>query len=171
MLLFLCKEREEKDMAVAEAGLSTLGITLWGAESTTGEKVTTAASYTQFTRINAIGEVTVDPERIDASALEDYYTRNVAGRDTLTDSYAITINATDETLAEWKAVLGKKMCFMTVVPGLTDAFFVIATVPNKIPQPALDQNGLLTVVMNCTIDDFIGLDTKVDVTAAGSSLD
>lgn len=155
-------------MAVSEAGLSTLGITFWGAESTTGEKVTTAASYTQFTRINAIGEVTVDPERIDASALEDFYTKYVAGRDTLSDSYAITINATDATLAEWKAVLGKKMCFMTVVPGLTDAFFVIATVPNKIPQPALDQNGLLTVVMNCTIDDFIGLNTKVEVDVAGA---
>lgn len=156
---------------MADAGLSTLGITLWGAEATTGGKVTTAASYSQFTRINAIGEVTVDPERIDASALEDYYTKYVAGRDTLSDSYAITINATDDTIDEWKAVLGKKMCFMTLVPGLTDAFFVIATVPNKIPHPALDQNGLLTVAMNCTIDDFIGLDTKVDVTAAGSSLD
>ena len=75
----------------------------------------------------------------------------------------ITVNATDETLAEWKAVLGKKMCFMTIVPGLSDAFFVIANVPNKIPQPSLDQNGLLTVAMNCTIDDFIGLDEAIDV--------
>ncbi len=146
-----------------EAGISTLGITFWGAESPTGIKITTAADYKQFTRINAIGEVTVEPENIDASALEDLYTRNVPGRSTLTDSLAITVNATDETLAEWKAVLGKKMCFMTIVPGLSDAFFVIANVPNKIPQPSLDQNGLLTVAMNCTIDDFIGLDEAIDV--------
>lgn len=152
---------------MADAGLSTLGITFWGAETTTGEKVTTASSYKQFTRINAIGEVTVEPENIDASALEDYFTRNVPGRSTLTDSLAITINATDETTAEWKEVLGKKMCFMTLVPGLSDAFFVIANVPNKIPQPSFDQNGLLTVAINCTIDDFIGLDTKVDVTSPG----
>lgn len=151
-------------MAVNEAGLSTLGITFWGAESPTGIKITTPSDYKQFTRINAIGEVTVEPENIDASALEDYFTRNVPGRSTLTDSLTITINATDATTAEWKAVLGKKMCFMTVVPGLTDAFFVIANVPNKIPQPAFDQNGLLTVDINCTIDDFIGLDEIVEVT-------
>lgn len=154
---------------MAEAGLSTLGITFWGAESTTGAKVTTAASYKQFTRINAIGEVTVEPENIDASALEDYFTRNVPGRSTLTDSLAITVNLTDDTESEWKEVLGKKMCFMTLVPGLTGAFFVIANVPNKIPQPALDQNGLLTVAINCTIDDFIGLDTAVDVLSQGES--
>lgn len=149
---------------MADAGLSTLGVTFWGAESTTGTKVTTASDYKQFTRVNAIGEVTIDPENIDASALEDYFTRNVPGRSTLTDSLAITINLTDATSAEWEAVLGKKMCFMTVVPGLTDAFFVIANVPNKIPQPAFDQNGLLTVAINCTVDEFIGLDEKVEVT-------
>lgn len=149
---------------MADAGLSTLGITFWGAESATGTKVTTASDYKQFTRINAIGEVTVDPENIDASALEDYFTRNVPGRSTLTDSLPITINLTDATATEWESVLGKKMCFMTVIPGLENAFFVIANVPNKIPQPAFDQNGLLTVAINCTIDDFIGLDEKVDVT-------
>lgn len=147
-----------------DAGLSTLGVTFWGAESTTGTKVTTASDYKQFTRINAIGEVTIDPENIDASALEDYFTRNVPGRSTLTDSLAITINLTDATATEWESVLGKKMCFMTVVPGLTGAFFVIANVPNKIPQPAFDQNGLLTVAINCTVDEFIGLDEKVEVT-------
>lgn len=149
---------------MADAGLSTLGVTFWGAESTTGTKVTTASDYKQFTRINAIGEVTIDPENIDASALEDYFTRNVPGRSTLTDSLAITINLTDATATEWESVLGKKMCFMTVVPGLTGAFFVIANVPNKIPQPAFDQNGLLTVAINCTVDEFIGLDEKVEVT-------
>ena len=154
---------------MAESGLSTLGITFWGAESTTGKKITESSAYKQFTRINTIGEVTVEPENIDASALEDYFTRNVPGRSTLTDSLAITINATDETTEEWKAVLGKKMCFMTLVPGLSDAFFVIANVPNKIPQPAFDQNGLLTVAINFTIDDFIGLDTKVEVTPAGGA--
>lgn len=149
---------------MADAGLSTLGVTFWGAESSTGAKVTTASDYKQFTRINAIGEVTIDPENIDASALEDYFTRNVPGRSTLTDSLAITINLTNATAAEWEAVLGKKMCFMTVVQGLENAFFVIANVPNKIPQPAFDQNGLLTVAINCTVDEFIGLDEKIEVT-------
>lgn len=146
-----------------DAGLSTLGVELFAAESTNGEKVTTAASYSKLHRINAIGEVTVEPENIDASALEDLITKYVQGRSTVTDSLGITVNATDDTIAEWKKILGKRMCFMTTIPGLTDAFFVIATVPSKIPQPALDQNGLLTFVMNCTINDFIGLDTAIEV--------
>lgn len=150
-----------------EAGLSTLGIEVWQALSEDGKKVTTASEYSQLTRINSMGEVTVTPETIDASALEDMYSRYVAGRSTLTDALAITVNATDETTAQWKAILGKQICIQTIVPGLTDAFFVIVTVPTIIPQPAIDQNGLLTFVMNCTVNDFIGLDTKVEVEASG----
>lgn len=150
-----------------EAGLSTLGVELWAAESKNGEKVTTASSYSELNRINQIGELTVDPENIDASALEDYVTRYVQGRSTVSDSYTITVNLTDETAAEWKKILGKKICFMTIVPGLTDGIFVIATVPSKMPVPAFDQNGLLTVAINCTTNDFIGFDSKVEVTSSG----
>lgn len=149
---------------MADAGISTLGVKVFAAASTDGSKVTDGANYSQLTRINAIGEVSVEPENIDASALEDLTTRYVPGRGTVTDSLAITVNSTDDTNAEWTAILGKKMCFMTTVPGLSDAFFVIATVPNKIPQPAIDQNGLFTFTMNCTVNDFIGLDTAVKVT-------
>jgi hypothetical protein len=148
---------------MAEVGLSTLGITLWAAVSENGEKITDADSYTQLTRINQIGEITVEPEAIDASALEDYETKNIAGRSTVTDSYAITVNDTDETMTEWEALLGKKVCFLTKVPGKTKQNFVIAEVPTKIPASSLDQNGLLTFVMNCTTNNFIGWDTAVDV--------
>lgn len=147
-----------------DAGLSTLGIELWVAESTDGEKVTTTSAYSQLHRINEIGEMTIDPENIDASALEDYITRYVQGRSTVTDTFAITVNALDDTISEWKKILGKKVCFMTTVPGLQDAFFVVATVPTAIPQPAMSQNGLLTFAMNCTTNKFIGLDSKVAVT-------
>jgi hypothetical protein len=148
---------------MATAGLSSLGITLWAAESTDGAKVTTAASYSQLTRINAIGELTLDPDSIDASALEDYITKYVAGRSTVSDTYTITINLTDETVKEWTALLGKKVCFLTKVPGLAENIFVIATVPTKLPVTAIDQNSLLTVDINCTTNEFIGLDTAVAV--------
>ena len=46
-------------------------------------------------------------------------------------------------------------------PGLTDAFFIIVEVPSTLPLPALDQNALLTMAINCTVNNFIGLDTKV----------
>lgn len=149
---------------MADYGLSTLGITLWAAESTAGTKITDADSYSRLTRINSIGELTIDPSTIDASALEDYVTKYVEGRGDVSDTYTITINLTNETESEWALILGKKMCFLTKIPGLTKQIFVIATVPSKLPAPSLDQNGLLTVAINCTTNDFIGLDTAVAVT-------
>lgn len=152
---------------MADAGLSTLGVTVWQALADDGVKITEASSYSQLTRINAIGGVDVTPETIDASALEDFTSKSIAGRSSVTDSMAITVNATDETIAEWKAILGKKICLMVVVPGLTEAFFTIVEVPAIIPQPAIDQNGLLTFDMNCTVNDFIGLDEAVAVSESG----
>ena len=148
---------------MADYGLSTLGIRLYAAESPTGAKVTTASAYSMLTRINSIGEMTLEANSIDASALEDYVTHYVAGRADVSDTYPITINLTNETEAEWAELLGKKICFLTAIPGLTKQIFVIATVPAKLPAPALDQNGLLTVTINCTTNDFIGLDTAVEV--------
>ena len=148
------------------AGLSTLGIKVYQAESTNGAKVTEASSYSQLTRINSIGEVSVTPENIDASALEDLTSRFVAGRSSVTDSLAITVNATDDTIVEWEAIKEKRICIMIDIPGLTKAFFIIVEVPSTLPLPALDQNGLLTMAINCTVNNFIGLDTKITIPAA-----
>lgn len=145
------------------AGLSTLGVKVYQAESTDGAKVTEASSYSQLTRINSIGEVTITPENIDASALEDLNSRYVAGRSTVTDALTITINATDDTIAEWQAIAGKTICVMIDIPNMTDAFFVIVQVPATLPLPALDQNALLTMAINCTVNNFIGLDEKVEI--------
>ena len=146
------------------AGLSTLGIKVYQALAEDGAKVTTAESYSQLTRINGIGEISVTQENIDASALEDYLSRFVAGRSTVTDSLEITINATNDTIAEWKAILGKRVCIMIDIPEMTDAFFIIVQVPTQLPMPSLDQNSLLTMAIGCTVNDFIGLDTKIEIT-------
>ncbi len=150
-------------MADNIAGLSTLGIKVYQALSEDGAKVTDASSYSQLTRINSIGEVGVTPETIDASALEDLTSRFVAGRGSVTDTLDITVNATNETIAEWEAIAGERVCIMIDVPELSDAFFIVVQVPNKLPMPAFDQNALLTMTIGCTVNDFIGLDTKVEV--------
>lgn len=147
------------------AGLSTLGVEVFQAESEDGTKVTTPESYSQLTRINSIGEVGVTPETIDASALEDLESRFISGRSTVTDALAIAINATDDTIAEWRELAGKRICIMITVPGLTDAFFIIVEVPSILPLPALDQNGLLVMTVNCTVNKYIGLDEKVVIGA------
>ena len=157
-----------------EAGISTLGITFgYGTESTAGTKPST---FTKLNRINNIGGITIEPEQIDASALEDAITRYVKGRADTGGTFPVTVNLTPETKEEWETLItaykglsgGKRMWFETIVPGFEDAFFVVAQPPEEIPQPEFSQNALLTVEMNLTIEEYVGMDTKVTFTQAGS---
>ena len=152
------------------AGVSTLGITFgYGTEATSGTKPTT---FTQLTRINSIGGISIEPEQIDASALEDLITRYIKGRADTGGSFAVTVNYTDETAEEWATLIaayqalsgGKRMWFETIVPDIEKAFFVVAQPPEQIPQPEIGQNELLTVEMNLTIEEYKGADTKVAFT-------
>ena len=155
---------------MAAAGISTLGITFgYGTETTAGTKPT---SFKQLTRINALGGINIEPEQIDASALEDFITRYVKGRADTGGSFPVTVNFTSDTVAEWKDLItaykalsgGKRMWFETIIPGITNSFFVIAQPPEEIPQPEIGQNELLTVEMNLTIEEYKGLDTSVEFT-------
>ena len=56
------------------------------------------------------------------------------------------------------------MWFETIIPGITNSFFVVAQPPEEIPQPEISQNELLTVEMNLTIEEYKGLDTSVEFT-------
>lgn len=156
---------------MATAGLSSLGITFsYGVETTAGTKPT---AFKQLTRINEIAEVTVEPESIDASALEDSRTRNVAGRDTVTDSVAVTVNRTAETIKEWTDLItayqaltgGKRMWFQEITPGLTDAEFFVAQPPSILPISGKSQNELLTMEINLIIEEMIGTSAKVEPTS------
>lgn len=158
-------------MADAVAGLSTLGVTFsYGVETTAGTKPT---SFKLLTRINSIDEITVTPEAIDASALEDKQTRNIAGRDTVTDTVAVTVNKTDATIEEWKTLIttyngltgGKRMWFQEITPGITDAEFFVAQPPSKLPITSKEQNALLTMAINLIIEDMVGTDTAVTPTS------
>ena len=155
---------------MAAAGISTLGITFgYGTETTAGTKPT---SFKQLTRINALGGINIEPEQIDASALEDEITRYVKGRADTGGSFAVTVNFTSDTVKEWQDLItaykalsgGKRMWFETIIPGITDSFFVVAQPPEEIPQPEIGQNELLTVEMNLTIEEYKGLDTSVALT-------
>lgn len=152
------------------AGISTLGITLgYGVETTAGTKPTT---FNQLNRINAIGGITIDPEQIDASALEDEITRYVKGRADTGGTWTVTVNYTDETAKEWEDLItaykaltgGKRMWFEVVSKDLAKGFFVIAQPPESIPMPEVGQNELLTIEMNLTIEEYKGTDTKIALT-------
>lgn len=167
LLIFLPKIREDIDMALA--GISTLGITFgYGVETTAGQKPT---SFKQLTRINSIGGITVENEQIDASAIEDKVSRYVQGRGDTGGSFAVGVNFTQETMAEWEEVIseyeeakngGKRMWFETIIPGFDEAFFAVAQPPTAIPQPEIGQNELLVIEMGLTIEEYKGMETKVD---------
>ena len=155
---------------MATAGLSTLGITLsYGVETTAGQKPT---AFKLLTRINEIDGVSVTPEAIDASALEDPTTRNVAGRDTLTDSVNVTVNRTTETIKEWTDLIaaykglteGKRMWFQEITPGLSDAEFFVAQPPSILSISGKSQNTLLTMEIPLVLEEMKGTDTKVEPT-------
>ena len=156
---------------MALAGLSTLGITFgYGVETTASTKPST---FSQLTRINSIGGISITPETIDASALEDDVEQSVAGRASTGGSWEVTINYTPDTADEWDDLITayntahasqKQMWFEVIVPGMTDAFFVIAEPPQEIPMPELSQNSLLTVTMSLTIVEYKGTSTKVAFT-------
>ena len=155
---------------MAAAGISTLGITFgYGTETTAGTKPT---SFKQLTRINALGGINIEPEQIDASALEDFITRYVKGRADTGGSFPVTVNFTSDTVKEWQELItaykalsgGKRMWFETIIPGITNSFFVVAQPPEEIPQPEIGQNELLTLEMNLTIEEYKGLDTSVAFT-------
>ena len=153
---------------MALAGVSSLGITLgYGVEGTAGTKPTT---FTELTRINTIGGITIENEQIDASALSDFTSRYIQGRGDTGGSFPVTVNFTPDTKDEWQTVIeayntaketGLRMWFETIIPGFDDAFFVVAQPPTAIPQPEIGQNELLTVEFNLTIEEYRGMETKV----------
>lgn len=155
---------------MAAAGFSTLKVTFgYGTEATAGTKPET---FTKLTRINNIGGITIEPEQIDASTLEDPITRYIKGRADTGGSFTVTVNATPDTITEWETLIsaykalsgGKRMWFETIIPGFEKAFFVVAQPPEQIPQPEISQNELLTMEMNLTIEEYKGMDTKVEFT-------
>lgn len=158
-------------MATTISGVSTLGVTLsYGVEATVGTKPET---FTLLPRVNAISGIELDVETIDASALEDYQERSISGRQSTGGDWSVTFNLTTETEAIIETMLeaaatataaNKRTWFQVISPNLTKAFFVVAQPGTKIPMPDFSQNELLTVDVTLTIDEYIGMDTKVTPT-------
>lgn len=154
---------------MAQAGISTLGVKLsYGVETTAGVKPTT---FDVLHRINSIGGISIEPETIDASALEDTVTRSVAGRGTSAGNFTIGVNVTNDTIAEWEKVIadykevmddGLRVWWQVSSPSLERAYYIAAQPPLEIPMPDIGQNELLVVEIPLTIDEFLGMQAKVE---------
>ena len=155
-------------MSATIAGLSTLGITVgYGVETVKGTK---PASFTALDRINNIGGIPMDVEKIDASALEDTQTKYVAGRADTGAEWDIGVNFTNETADQWEDLISAyntasgsdlQLWLEICLPNQSDAFFVIAQPPQQLPMPEIGQNELLVMTMSMTVVEYKGWDTKV----------
>lgn len=162
-------------MAVTIAGVSTLGVTLsYGVETVAGQK---PAIFKLLPRVNSISGIELDTEEIDASALEDYQERNIAGRQSTGGDWSVTFNLTNETIPLIENMMeesataiatNKRTWFQVAAPNLTKAFFVVGQPGTKVPMPDFGQNELLTGDISITIDEYKGLDTKVTPTTSST---
>lgn len=161
-------------MAVQLAGLSTLGVKFgYGVETTAGTKPT---AFTQLERCNSISGIALNSEQIDASALEDYVSRYVAGRQDTGGTWSVTFNSTPEVIEQLEDMIDayntgmaestpKKTWFEVWAPGQAKGFYVIAQPPQKLPMPEFGQNALQTIEITFTIEEYKGQDTAIEPTA------
>ena len=117
---------------MALSGVSTLGVTFgYGAESTAGTK---PATFTELSRINSIGGISLENQTIDSSALTDLVTQTIAGRADTPGNVSITVNLTPETKTEWATLISTykaltnscQLWFEVIIPGFTESFFFIS---------------------------------------------
>ena len=156
----------------AEAGISSLGVKLgYGVGSLTDKPST----FNWLERVNSIGGISLETEQIDASALEDYVSKYVQGRQDTGGSWEVTFNLSDDVVEQLEGLItayegmtdGQKMWFEVWSPYMTNGFFVVAQVPANIPMPEFSQNSLQTVAMSLTIEEYKGMQTAVEPTAEG----
>ena len=167
-------------MAATIAGLSTLGVKFgYGVETSAGVK---PAAFTQLERCNSISGISLNAEQIDASALEDYVSRYVAGRQDTGGTWSVTFNSTPEVITQLETMIsayntGKastpslRTWFEVWAPGQTKGFFVVAQPPQKLPMPEFGQNALQTIEITFTIEEYKGQETAIEPTAQGVVLD
>lgn len=146
-------------MAITISGLSSLGMDL--AMGAYTDDTTLPNAFTKMGRINSIGGIELDQETIDSSAIVDTVSKYVEGRSDTGGEWSVTVNVTDETIAQWEDIKGTTKWFEVVHPNMTKAWFVAAAVPATLPLPEIGQNELLTMEMSLVVKVYHGLDTKV----------
>lgn len=154
-------------MATGLPGISTLGSRV-GWMNGSADTVPTSGTCNWLTRVNSTGEIALDTNTIDASALEDYIDRSIAGRASTGGTYSLTINETEDTIDEWADAFAASAAnngiwiqeWSPQMPSKSEWIFV--QTPRQFPKAAKEQNSLLTVEIQCAIVNYAGLADAVD---------
>lgn len=155
-------------------GVSTLGGIFCYAVETGEDGAMPETGWTQIPRCNDISEISLETETIDASAIEDYQSRYIAGRQDTGGSWDVTFNLTDDVITAIETMMsasasalegGKRTWFQVYFPNLEKGFFIVGQPGSKIPFPAVGQNELLTGSISIAIDEYVGPKEKKEVDA------
>lgn len=118
---------------------------------------TKPSAFTWLERCNSIAGIALSTETIDASALEDYITKYIAGRQDSGGEWTITFNYTAEVATQLQTMItayntakasNLKTWFEVWIPNATNGFFVVAQPPQRLPMPEFSQNELLTIKLD-----------------------
>lgn len=150
------------------ADLTTLGVKFgYAVETTVGTRPTDG--YIQLPRCKSIGGITLSPEQIDVSCLEDLISKYAEGRadtggtwDTSFYSDGLSALKTLLTDATTAKAAGKGVWFVVWIPSLSDSFFVKAAVPNKLAMGDIGDNAALEIPLSLTIEEYEGLATATE---------
>lgn len=159
------------------ARLTTLGVKFaYAVETTKGQK---PAAFTQLEEASSIGGIDLSTEQIDVSALEDYITQYAAGRQDTGGTWEIEfIMDPDKSVAQIKELYtasaaakesGLATWFEVIFPDMADAFYVVAECGREIPMPEISQNEAATMSISLIINEYKGLDTKIEPKLANSN--
>lgn len=154
---------------VSIPALSTLGVKFgYAIETTPGVKPT---AFKWLPRCTEISEITLDTETIDASALEDYQTRYIAGRQDTGGSWDVSFHFTSETRPLIKTMMSEsatglsanlRTWFEVWNPGDDEAYYIVGQPGTKIPLPAIGQNETYTGSIVIAIDEVIEFDEAIE---------
>lgn len=157
-------------MAAVAAGtdLTTLGVKIgYGIETTAGTKPTT---FKLLQRCRSVGGISLSQEKIDLTCLEDDTKKYGKGQQDTGGDWTVKFltgavpQVTAMMTASAAATSGLRTWFEVYIPGLTDAFYVVAKPGTKIPLPDVGSNAALEFDISLTIQEYIGLQTAVEPT-------
>lgn len=148
--------------------LTTIGVKLgYAVETEKGKKPT---AFKWLKRCRNIGGIELSTEKIDVSALEDAIKQYAQGVADTGGDWALTFGLNDDVVAALTSLreesvtakeAGKATWFDVWFPGLSKSFYIIAE-PGMIPMPEVGQNSAAEIAINCTINEYKGIDTAVE---------
>lgn len=148
--------------------LTTIGVKLgYAVESTAGQKPT---AFTWLKRCKNIGGIELTSEKIDVTALEDKVKQYAEGVADTGGEWALTFGLNDGVVDALTALReasqtakesGKATWFNVWFPGLKKSFYIVAE-PGMIPMPEVAQGSPAEININCTINEYKGLDTAIE---------